>query len=175
MEKGKMEMTDQKKLPYATTQVSPEHSKADIEHLLKINGIQDMQWTTLNGQTELKFLWKVIVKGVERKIAFSFVPPTVERQKRQSGYGLVKITDDRIAFRILFYYLKSKLEAVKFGLETMEQEFMAHIIVSLPDGTRTSVGQQLEEAIEIGRVENTFALPELKQRKIDPEKVIDVG
>jgi hypothetical protein len=161
------------KLPYANTQVSPEHSKADIEHLLKINGIQDIQWTTLNGQTELKFLWKVTVKGVERKIAFGFVPPTIERQKRQSGYGMVRITDERIAFRILFYYLKSKLEAVKFGLETLEQEFMSHIIVSLPDGTRTSVGQQLEEAIEIGHVESTFALPEIK-KKVDESRIVDV-
>ena len=158
-------------LPYKNTKVSAEHSKADIEHLLKINGIKDIQWTTLEGRTELKFLWNVTVKGVEKKIAFGFSPPTIERQTRKVGYGLVKITDENIAFRVLFHYLKSKLEAVKFGLETLEQEFMSHILMSLPDGSQTTVGQQLEEAIELGRIENTFALPHMKREE---KKVIDL-
>ena len=154
--------------PYQNTTIDPEHSKADIEHILKLNGIKDVQWTTLDGKTELKFLWVVTAKGVERKIAFGFSPPDIIMKHRRQGYGTVSERDERVAFRMLFFYLKSKLEAVKYGLESLEQEFMSHILMSLPDGSSRKLGERLEEAIVNGYVESTFALPAPResQRKV---------
>jgi hypothetical protein len=153
-----------KNVPYYNTQISPEQTKANIEKLLREHGIRDTQWTTYHGQTSLKFIWKVTVKGVEKEIAFGFTPSIILIPRRQyssrlNKYEKVQIPHEAMSYRLLWWYLKVKLEAVEYGLESVEKEFMSHILVALPNGRETTIGENLQNAILENRLQR-FALPD---------------
>ena len=57
----------------------------------------------------------------------------------------VRLTD--AAWRLVYWYLKNKLDAIAYGLVTIEQELMAQIIIHLPDG-ETTLGQQMAKLPE---------------------------
>lgn len=150
-----------KSIPYANTTISPEQTQADIKKLLEAHEIRDVQWTTYQGNTTLKFLFKIQIKGVQKEIMFAFKPPKIAVKKRY-GSSLVNTINDAVSYRLLFWYLKTKLEAVQFGLETVEQEFMSHIMVALPGGQDSTLGEKLGEITELVR------LPVFSEKKALP-------
>jgi len=168
---------------YADTKVAPEKSRAEIEALLKQHGIKDIQWTTLQGQTSLKFLHRVTVKGVEKVIGFELQPPAITKRVRQWNtrlyrYEFIHVQNEPQAYRLLFWYLKNLLLAVEYGMTTVEKVLMQHIIVALPSGEQTTIGENLERALERTNLEGFVALPaakvEVEQPKRDQSKIIDV-
>lgn len=140
--------TQKVKIPYSNTTIPPERTKADIEKMLKEHGIEDIQWTTYKGKTVLKFLWKIQIQGVDKEIMFQFSPPLIPSVKRSwTGvrYERIHVNLEATSYRLLWHYLKNKLEAVRWGLESMEKEFLSHAVVSLPNGQETTVGERIEE------------------------------
>lgn len=164
------------KIPYEHTTIAPERTKADIEKLLNEHNIHDVQWTTYQGKTSLKFLWKLNVKGVEREILFQFSPPEIPSNKRVwtgTRTECVSVNLTATAYRLLWHYLKNKLEAVRWGLESMEKEFLSHAVVSLPDGSITTVGDKIEDVYEAVRSPALEAPRKMNGRIIDAEIVGD--
>jgi hypothetical protein len=170
------------RLPYEGSKLSPEQSKVQIEKLLKDTGCKDYQWTTIGGQSILKFILPVKAKGVEKLLAFKFIPPTIPKTVRQYDtkqykYVKVALNDERTAFRVLYWVLKNKLLAIRVGLVSAEDELMSHILVSLPDGREMTLGEQLQEALpKLGGVQNFAILPPpepKKDDKRDEEKVVN--
>jgi hypothetical protein len=141
------------KIPYANTGISKEKTKAEISEMLDKYGIQDIQWTTYHGETSLKFAWNLTVKGVERELIFQFIPAIISTKKRvwsNTDQRTVKadVQLENTSYRLLFNYLKNKLEAVRWGLESMEKEFLSHVVVSLPNGEQTTVGENITKIFE---------------------------
>lgn len=75
----------------------------------------------------------------------------------------------RERWRALLLLLKARLEIVRSGMATFEQEFVVHAI--LPDG-RTTVGEQLEPALvemyqsgQMGNLLTGFGAPRLPEGK----------
>lgn len=143
-------------IPYKNTTIPPERSKAEIEKLLKQHGIQDTQWTSYKGETVLRFLWQLQVKGVQKEIMFEFKPPVIEAKKRvmsrtdqRSIKAIVQL--EATAYRLLYWYLKNKLEAVQFGLQSVEKEFLSQAVVALPNGKQTTVGESIDAVLETVR------------------------
>jgi len=158
--------------PYYDTEVTPEKSKLGIEQLLKTYGIKDLQWTTYQGQTELKFIYKLQIRGMEKEIAFGFRPPVILIPRRtwnqkNSRYEKVNVPHEAMAMRLLWHYLKTKLEAVSWGLESMEKEFLSHAIVALPTGQETTVGEQIEAVLQ------AVQSPSLIYKPLASDKTID--
>lgn len=165
------------RIPYEGTTIPAERSKADIEMLLKTHGIKDIQWTTLKGETTLRFIHYVNVKGVEKGIIFEFRPPQIFVTKRTynpktNRYEKVQFVNEPVAYRLLLWYLKAKLEAVEYGLISLEKEFMSHISLALPEGT-TTVGEVITKAIETGSLER-LALPENPEREAIDVKATEI-
>jgi hypothetical protein len=46
--------------------------------------------------------------------------------------------------------LKSKLEAVSYGLTTVEKEFLSEVIVKLPQGGDTTIGEAIAGGVAKG-------------------------
>ena len=158
-------------IPYEHTTISMERTKADIEKLLRDNGVEDLQWTTYHGDTTLRFIWKIIIKGLEKEIAFQFTPPIIESKRRvwsntDQKYIKANVQLQNTSYRLLWHYLTEKLKAVKWGLITMEKEFLSHAVVSLPNGQVTTVGE------EINKVYDTVRSPSLEYKAEKP--IIDV-
>ena len=160
------------KIPYSNTTIPPERTKADIEKMLQEHGITDIEWTTYQGKTDLKFIWKVTVKGVQKEIMFRFSPPEIPATKRVwTGSRTERVHVNLLAtsYRLLWHYLKNKLEAVRWGLESMEKEFLSHAVQSLPDGTTTTVGERIDEVYAAVRSPSLVYKPQ-----VDESKIVDV-
>lgn len=145
------------KMPYKTTTVSKHRTKGDIDGLLYDQGIEKIQWTQLGDQTTLVFAMDVEVMGVERMLAFKFTPPRIYVNKRKTVRGkgrvIVKEHQENTSWRLFYWHLKSKLEAVKYGLASAETELMSNIIHKLPDDSESTVGETMQQIIANGRLD----------------------
>ena len=126
--------------PYKTTTVPWERTKGQIEKLLNDYGVEGTQWTNYKGHEDLKFIVKTEVRGIQREIMIEVKPPQMFIRKRVTHQGMVKTENKNQAYRLLYYWIKSKLEAVIWGLSTIENEFLSHVTIALPDGS-TTVGE----------------------------------
>jgi len=99
---------------YAQTSVSPGQSREGIEQLLRRVGVEVWRWTT-----------GPAVEGIE----FALPRPG----KADVGYRLVIRFENQAErgrmLRVLYWYLKSKIEAIEEGLVSMEQEFLSHMLM----------------------------------------------
>jgi hypothetical protein len=146
---------------YKSTTISPERSKADIDKMLKDFGISTRAWITKDGEDLLIFEWQVDVNGVLKRISFELKPPEIREMKRVwnqkvSRTEKINVRNDAVAYRLLFNYIKNKLEAIRVGMVTVENEFMAHIKFSLRDGTSTTLGQNFVQLMSGNRLQNAL-------------------
>lgn len=140
------------KIPYENTKISPEDTKAGIEKMLKKNGITDIQWTSTRGEEYLRFAVEATVRGVRRTIGFEIRPPTILAKKRiwntkQSRYELINVPMWAQAWRLVFWYLETKLKAIEYGLVSVEKELMAQIMVPIGQDRYVSLGDIIERQI----------------------------
>ena len=117
---------------------------------------------------------KAEVRGIQREIMIQVEPPQMFIRKRVPRQGMVKTENKNQAYRLLYYWIKSKLEAVMWGLSTIENEFLSHVTVALPEGS-TTVGEIMSSYIAEDKLK---ALPpplpvEEGERKIIEAKVIE--
>jgi len=165
------------KIPYADTKISPEKTKAEISEMLKSHGIENIQWTAFRGEEVLRFLKEVDLKGVRRELMFEVKPPRIMAKKRtwnvkEGKYILVNVPLWAQAWRLVYWYLETKLKAVEWGLVSLEREMMAQITVPLPDGSVTSLGDVIERRI----AEDTLAKlpsPEDEGRKVIEAELVE--
>jgi hypothetical protein len=166
---------------YKSTTISPERSRADIDKMLKDFGIQTRAWITKDNEDVLIFEWKVDVNGVFKNIAFELRPPEIREMKRvwnekTSRYEKINARNDAVAYRLLFNYIKNKLEAIRVGMVSVENEFMAHIKFSLRNGTSTTLGKNFVQLMTGNKLQNALEYQEHREppRDVTNEKVIDV-
>lgn len=145
--------------PYADTKVSAEKSRADIEKLLRKYNAQGVRWTRMgNDPPVLEFIFDVVVNGVHKQIGFRIVPPIVNIRQRSNGrYGeIVTVRNEDAEMRLVWWYVKSRLEAVAAGMETLEEALMSKILLTLPD--------------ETGRMQTTTVGEEIKKQLVNPKR-----
>lgn len=122
------------RIPYQGTQVSVEKSKAAIDTLLEKYNVQDVIWASRRGEfLVLGFVIEKADRGTHRHIPIRIKLPLLVRHYRD-GRSNPDVPQPKATYRLLFYFIKAKLEAVESGLETIEESFMPHIVV---DGKRT--------------------------------------
>lgn len=174
-------MNSNKPAYYKSTTISPERSKADIDKMLKDFGISTRAWITKDGEDVLIFEWKVDVNGIVKNIAFELRPPEIREMKRvwnqkTSRTEKVNVRNDAVAYRLLFNYIKNKLEAIRVGMVTVENEFMSHIKFALKDGTSTTLGQNFVQLMTGNRLQNALGYEEhpTPVNVTDQSKVIDL-
>jgi hypothetical protein len=165
-------MLKSKAPPYQNTHVDPAKTKYQIEKLLSDYGAEAVQWTQsyATQEMQLRFIFEVEVKGVRRKIGFLVRPPMFAIRRRRRGYGLVNEPQYSQSLRLLYWYVKAKLEAAAYGLDSLERVFMSEVVFKLPDGREATVGDTVVKMIEQGK-ESLLALPAEQE---DP-KVIEAG
>jgi len=139
-----------KKPPYATTGIPPEKTQFEITKMLKEFGCEAIRWTELKGELPvLEFSFEVEIRGVLKKVGVQ-VKPTRIMVKKGPTYDRKIVSNDAQSMRLLFWWLKSKLEAVMFGLESFEREFMSHVLFRLPSGETKQLGEEMERALAEG-------------------------
>lgn len=163
--------------PYRDTEVPYTRTKAEIECLLKSYGVKGVRWTSVEGQDDvLEFLADAEIRGVKKSIAVSVSPPHIYIKKKIKGQ-VTNTEDPNQEYRLLFYWIKSKIEAVTWGLSTIEREFLSQITTALPDGRTVTVGDIIEERIADDKLLSLSYFGDSPRERIRDDrekKVIDV-
>ena len=162
--------------PYADTDVPYEKTKAQIETILKSYGVKGIRWTSLEGQDDvLEFIVAADIHGIKKQIGIAVRPPHIYIKKRYPRKGLVNTENTNQEYRLLFYWIKSKIEAVMWGLSTIEKEFLSEVTMKLPDGRTTSVGEIVLGLVSEDRLQSLpFIDQKITENKKPSKPVIDV-
>ncbi len=155
-----MRMKLNRKPPFQNTKIDPEKSRQEIDAMLRDFGAESVQWTTewKLGKVNLKFLLPVEKEGVKKTIGVDIDPPLFAMQHKtynpQSGQHEKIIAPNYAAsMRMLFWWLKAKLEGIIYGMGSAEHEFLSHVMVTLPSGVSTTVGEAIiGDALTSGRL-----------------------
>ena len=119
-----------KNLPYYNTKVSIKDTITKIKDLLTKYNLLGTQITEY-GKT-FKLVFALERDGKKYAFQFEIIIPEDPKFARQK-------------FRAFYWHLKSRLEAVDFGLFTLQEIFMPELLVQLPDGEITTVKKALQE------------------------------
>lgn len=109
---------------YKQTAVAVPKSQEAIRKLFMKYGVIGCQFTD-NFETG-----EIVLRFVKR---INEIPRTVRIALQSEG-------NERQAYRALYYWIKSQLEAVDFGLLSFEHVFLAHFEWMLEDGSMGTVG-----------------------------------
>jgi len=139
--------------PYNNTKIYAGRSKVDIDEMLKEFGAIGIRWTeegSLKGTEcpKLEFILEIDVKGVKKQIGVKIQPPLLMKSVGR-GYSKKHTPNLNASMRMLYWYLKSRMEAVKFGMDDVFETFMSHIIVPLPNHTDSTLGKVIREEPKI--------------------------
>jgi hypothetical protein len=110
---------------YASTRVPPGRSRDVIEALLQRIGVDAVRWTTMAAEETVEFRWP---RANGSPLAFRLMVPFDSPKKRAQ------------MLRALYWYLKSKIEAIELGLVDLEQEFFPQML--------TQGGQTIYESVQ---------------------------
>jgi hypothetical protein len=131
-----------KDAPYSNTKVPWDRTELAIRKMLEDYGAVGIRWSNYRGKETLEFIVETKVKGVLKEIHAAAQPPVMEKMDR---YGIMKRNKDQ-EYRMLYFWLKSKLEAIKWGMVSFEDEFLAKIKIDTPQGP-TTIGEILVKMI----------------------------
>jgi len=152
-----------KRPPYSTTTADPDRTEMQINKLLSQYGINRYQWTKdlKNSQVSLTFEVEADLQGVKKVLGIKVMPPTFAMMRRTwnettGRYEKMPLPNWAQSYRLLYHWLKAKIEAIAYGLTTVEKEFLSNVIVELPDGGKSTVGDIFEQRNILA--ENMFAL-----------------
>lgn len=137
-------------VPYASTKVDPEDTKAAITKLLKANGVEP-QWIQWTGDV-LRFAVSYEQGGEKRSLGFEIRPPRLTALKRswneeKGRYEKLDVALPAQSMRLLYWYVDAKMKATRWGLSDVQREWMPNIVIP---GTDTTVGDVVAQRIESG-------------------------
>ncbi len=142
-----------KDIPYRNTNISYGQTKLDIEEMLKEAQALALRWTETPDSMKgvslpiLEFILTVQWEGREKQFGIRIQPPLLYDRKKDKHHnkGVINTPNRNASMRLLYWYLKARLEAVKFGLEDVFDAFMSKVINSLPDGRTITLSQTVRE------------------------------
>lgn len=148
--------------PYADTKVHYLKSQGEIGALLSKNGVQDTRFTNLSsiGQLILEFTRpQMLPDGREIRPAVRILVPDINDDNRNQKH------------RLLYWFLKSKFEALEAGLVEFIEEFFPYMLV--PHGDRVAtiyevLGARYTQALASGQVPDLQLLPGPRGGEVRP-------
>ena len=145
------------KPPYADTEVDAEKTQQQITQLLRKYGVSQVNWNVNYDleQVQLDFIIEYTKQEDQsiHKVAVRVKPPMFAATRRTWDSKTGKYTKQEMAnwaqsMRLLFHWIKAKLEAVSFGLNSVEKEFLSDIVTTLPDGSKMTVWDMISKQME---------------------------
>ena len=150
-----------KRPPYANTTADAEKTRGQIDKLLRAYGIDQFQWTQDRDIVTLTMKVETEIGGVKKVLGLKISPPTFASVHKTYNPRTGK--NDKVyapnwaqSYRLLYHWLKAKIESIAYGMFTTEQEFLSQIMVALPTGEQKTVGEILTDPARLAK----FALEE---------------
>jgi hypothetical protein len=115
---------------YERSSVPVERSREAINRLLTQHGATTRQWTEAEGIIQLQFAVRYVIDKKDMILPVR-IRITTKGKKEQSVY------------RALLNNLLAKWTAIDFGIETLQEAFLPWVMMKLPGGGETTVGEKL--------------------------------
>lgn len=161
--------------PYAYSTVPIDRTKTAITKLLRDYGAEGVVWAD-NLETGSVSLQFAITR--EDGLATGFRISPAAFKERHSTYDpmrgrnvVTELPNWPRAMRLLYAWLKTKLESIAFGLTEVEEEFMAQMLVRDATGQEDTVGHLVLPVIEAGGGRLALEAPKVRDNVIDAESV----
>lgn len=160
-------------MAYETTQVTVEKSQGEIRKLLHKHGASQFRFSE---GTDDELRWWAGVEFIHHDHLVRIAAPLKDLEGRASREldakvrrARTKTREDFLAehyeqeakriWRVIYWSLKARMEAVDEGLETFEQAFLAHMV---DPGTGKTIWDVIRPHVESGRMHvGAGGLPEL--------------
>lgn len=150
-------MINRKNPPYDRTEIDVIKSQNDIQKLLLEYGAEGIQWIVFrDALPRLAFIIEANINGTRKKIGVKIDAPIIRPKNSPQGINYQQ------SMRVLYWYIKSKLEAVAYGVKTFEKEFLDDLVYRLPDGREVKVGDMILKQVAEGKDINFKLLGEGK-------------
>jgi len=139
-------MIIRKKPPYDRTEIDVIKTQNEIQHLLLEYGAEGIQWIVFrDALPKLAFIIEADINGTRKKVGVQIDPPIIRPKNSPQGINYNQ------RMRLLYWYVKSKLEAVAYGIKTFEKEFLDDLVYRLPDGREVKVGDMILKQVGEGK------------------------
>jgi len=191
MNKLIIKSADFDKMPYASTNVPWTKTKGDCEGILfnlRSKGILKIHgWVTegeADDDVDTLYMELEIPVGEDqlRTINLKFEPTMIYTEhwkgaKKRGDKRMITRVHKNTSWRLFFWHFKSKMEAVQYGLVTLENEFMSNIMHYLKDESGKITGEvTFGEALKMMLLEDKVGLlledksePQIKAKVIEAE------
>jgi hypothetical protein len=136
-----------KDIPYRSTSIDYTKTMGEISEMLREFGAAGIRWTELPEEYDLpivEFLVRTERKGREMEFRVMVKPPMIPDRKKING-KIVNTVNRNASMRLTYWFIKSRLEGVRWGLEDLFDAFMLRVIHTLPDGTETTIGESIKD------------------------------
>jgi len=147
-------MAKEKPAPYANTTVHYAKTQGEIIELFDKYGIKDIRFTSLGSQGQLILEFTNMVEIQKQLVPASVrivIPNITEKNRNQ-------------LHRALFYYLKSKMEALSFEFVEFVKEFFPYLVTRDSSGRPSTIyeylGPQYKSSLASGQNHVLNLLPE---------------
>lgn len=126
---------------YATSKVTPAHSRAEVEDLLAKFKITKTMWKR-DDPTNSYFVFEKPFDGVKQALAYKVGLPHIEKQNKRER--IVEFDEIR-SYRFFYHIFKAAMLNFDIGME-FEQIFGNFLVVdSLKDGTPLSIQDKVSQ------------------------------
>lgn len=129
---------------YKGTKVDAVKTMIEVSKLLAKFSITEKRMTQQG--SENSFFEFVIHRDNAVSLLIKIKIPMIEK-----GSEYNREYDEARSFRYFFHYLKALLSAKETELYSIEEIFMAHIVMPLPSGETITMGEQLTRQLESGK------------------------
>lgn len=119
----------------------------EVQKLLTKFGIVEKRLT--QGMGDTSFFEFIIRKDADTSLMIKIKIPFIEKEVG-SRYAKSIEYDEERSFRYFYHYLKALLSAKEAEMYSLEEIFMAHIVMPLPNGGTVTLGEQLTKQIQSG-------------------------
>lgn len=139
-----------KRPPYLGTDVPADKSRIQVEQMLYSYGAEAVSVSTrADGRAQLRFIMEVpstTERGASKKVEVLIEPPVIQKIVKTWDANRGKAVEQLLphhaaSWRLVFYYVKSKMDALAAGLSDFEKEFLAETVVRDRTGRETTVGR----------------------------------
>lgn len=151
---------------YKHTTVDMVKTMIEVSKLLQKFGIIEKRLTQQG--TENNFFEFIIRKDNNTSLLIKIKIPHIEKQNRHNTEY-----DESRSYRYFYHYLKALLSAKEAEIYSLEEIFMAHIVMALPSGQTITLGEQLTKQLEEGHapaLEGFNVVPSEPSRQIEEKK-----
>lgn len=149
------------KPPYSDTSVDADRTQQQITQLLRKYGVSQINWQVNYELEQVQLDFVIEYKHLDdqsiHRVAVRVKPPMFAAKRMTWDPKAGKHVKEEMAnwaqsMRLLYHWIKAKLEAVSFGLNSVEKEFLSDIITTLPDGSKQTIWDLIDTQVKGGNL-----------------------